>query len=78
MFWPEERCYSEMLESKLVEPKEATIGVIAKVKQGGKLYSETTVAVGTKSEIEQQLKELVMQIQQQHKTKVHVHVHTCK
>ena len=59
VFWPEERCYSEMLESKLVEPKEATVGVVAKVKQGGKLYSGTIVAVGTRAEIEQRLKEFV-------------------
>ena len=52
------RCYSEVLESKLVEPKEATVGAIAKLKQGGKLYSGTITAVGTKVEIEQRWKEL--------------------
>ena len=50
VFWPEERCYSEMLELKLVEPKEATVESGC---QGGKLYSGTIVAVGTRAEIEQ-------------------------
>ena len=43
---------------KLVEPKEASVGAVAKVKQGGKFYSGTVVAVGTRAEIEQQWKEL--------------------
>ena len=47
-----------MLESKLVEPKEATVGAIAKVKQGGKFYSGTITAIGTKVEIERRWKEL--------------------
>ena len=47
-----------MLESKLVEPKEATVGAIAKVKQGGKFYSGTITAVGTKADIERRWKEL--------------------
>jgi hypothetical protein len=47
-----------VLESKLVQPKEASVGAVAKVKQGGKLYSGTIVAVGSKAEIEQQWKEL--------------------
>ena len=43
-----------MLESKLVEPKEATVGAMGKVKLGGKFYSGTIVAVGSRAEIEQQ------------------------
>lgn len=58
LYWPEEKHYSEVLESKLVEPKEASIGAVAKVKQGGKFYSGTVVAVGTRAEIEQQWKKL--------------------
>ena len=58
LYWPEENCYSEVLESKLIEPKEATIGVVAKVKQGGKIYSGNIVAVGMRADIEQQWKEL--------------------
>ena len=58
LYWPEEKCYSEVLELKLVEPKEASVGTVAKVKQGGKFYSGTVVAVGTRAEIEQQWKEL--------------------
>ena len=40
------------------EPKEASVGAVAKVKQGGKFYSGSIFAVGTKAEIEQQWKEL--------------------
>ena len=58
LYWDDEKCYSEVLESKLVEPKEATVGAIAKLKQGGKFYSGTITAVGTKAEIEQRWKEL--------------------
>ena len=47
-----------LIESKLVEPKEATVGAMAKGKQGGKFYSGSIVAVGTKAEIEQHWKEL--------------------
>ena len=58
LYWPEEECYSEVVESKLIEPKEASVGEVAKVKQGGKSYSGTIVAVGTKTDIEQRWKEL--------------------
>ena len=58
MFWPEEGCCSEVLESKLTEPKEALVGAVAKVKQGGKIYSGTIAEVGTRAEIEERLKEL--------------------
>ena len=47
-----------MLESKLVEPKEAIVGAMGKVKLGGKFYSGTIVAVRSRAEIEQQWKEL--------------------
>ena len=53
MFWPEENCYSDVLEAKLLEPKEATVGVVAKVKGGGKIHSGTIVMVGTRAEVEQ-------------------------
>ena len=46
-----------MLESKLLEPKEATVGVVAKVK-GGKIHSGTIVMVGTRAEVELRLNEL--------------------
>ena len=39
------RSLSEVLESKLVEPKEASVRAVAKVKQSGKFYSGTIVAV---------------------------------
>ena len=55
MFWPEEGCYGEVLEAKLVEPKEATVGVVAKVKEGGRIHSRSIVAVGTRAEIERRL-----------------------
>ena len=58
VFWPEEGCYSVVLESKLAEPKEATVGVVAKVKQRGKMYSGSIVAVGTRDEVQQRLNEL--------------------
>ena len=51
MFWPEENCYSDVLEAKLLEPKEATVGVVAKVKEG-KVHSGTIVMVGTRAEVE--------------------------
>lgn len=46
------------MELKLVEPKEASVGAVAKVKQAGKVYCGSIVAVGTKAEIEQKWKEL--------------------
>ena len=52
LYWADEKCYSKVLESKFVEPKEATVGAIAKVKQGGKFCSGTITAIGTKVEIE--------------------------
>ena len=58
MFWPEENCYSDVLEAKLLEPKEATVGVVAKVKEGGKVHSGTIVMVGTRAEVERRLNEL--------------------
>jgi predicted thioesterase len=58
VFWPEEKCYSEVLEAKLLEPKEATVGVVAKVKEGGKIHSGTIVMVGTRAEVERRLNEL--------------------
>ena len=47
-----------MLESKFAEPKEASVGAVAKVKRSGKFYSRIIVAVGTRANIEQQWKEL--------------------
>ena len=58
IYWPEEECYSEVMESKLVEPREASVGAVAKVKQAGKVYCGSIVAVGTKAEIEKKWKEL--------------------
>ena len=58
MFWPEENCYSDVLEAKLLEPKEATVGAVAKVKEGGKIHSGTIVMVGTRAEVERRLNEL--------------------
>ena len=52
VFWPEENCYSDVLEAKLIEPKEATVGVVAKVKEGGKIHSGTIVMVGTRAGVE--------------------------
>ena len=57
IYWLEE-CYSEVMESKLVKPKEASVGAVAKVKQAGKVYCESIVAVGTKVEIDQKWKEM--------------------
>ena len=45
------------MELKLVEPKEASVGAVAKVKQAGKVYCGS-IAIGTKAEIEQKRKEL--------------------
>ena len=42
-----------MLESKIVELKEATIGAVDKVKQGGKFYFGNIVAIGIRAEIKQ-------------------------
>lgn len=47
-----------MLESKHVEPKEASVGAVTKVKHGGKFYSGTIVAVETRADIEQKWIEL--------------------
>ena len=58
IFWPEERCYSEVPESKLVEPKDPSVGQTVKVKEGSKTFSGTVEAVGNKSEIEKRLNEL--------------------
>ena len=58
IYWPEEECYSEVMESKLVEPREASVGAVAKVKQAGKVYCGSIVAVETKAEIEKKWKEL--------------------
>ena len=41
-----------------MEPREASIGAVAKVKQAGKVYCGSIVAVGTKAEIEKKWKEL--------------------
>ena len=58
IYWPEEECYSEVMESKVVEPREESVGAVAKVKQAGKVYCGSIVAVGTKAEIEKKWKEL--------------------
>ena len=52
IYWPEEECYSEVMESKVVELREESVGAVAKVKQAGKVYCGSIVAVGTKAEIE--------------------------
>ena len=58
IYWPEEECYSEVMESKVVELREESVGAVAKVKQAGKVYCGSIVAVGTKAEIEKKWKEL--------------------
>ena len=58
IFWPTEECYSEIIESKIVEPKDPAVGQTVKVKEGGKVFSGRVEAVGNKTEIERQLSEL--------------------
>ena len=55
IFWPEEKCYSEVPESK---PKDPSVGQRVKVKEGSKTFSSTVEAVGNKSDIEKRLSEL--------------------
>ena len=62
IFWPQEKCYSEVAESKIVEPKDPSVGQAVKVKEGSKIFSGTVEAVGNKSEIEKQLSELESEV----------------
>ena len=58
IFWPTEGCYSEVIESKIVEPKDPAVRQTVKVKEGGKVFSGRVEAVGNKTEIECWLSEL--------------------
>ena len=58
IFWPAEECYSEVIESKIVEPKDPAVGQTVKVKEGGKVFSGRVEAVGSKTEIEHRLSEM--------------------
>ena len=55
VFWPEENCYSEVLQSKVLgEPSEKI-----QVKERGKIYAGQLVCVGSKEEIQQKLNSIL-------------------
>ena len=61
MFWPDEDCYSEVAESKMLECKEPSVGQTVKVKEGCKIFDGIIDAIGSKSKIEQRLCEIESQ-----------------
>ena len=58
MLWPSENCYSEVPQSKVIEPKEPSVGEVVKVKVGTKFYSGKVVGFGSKDEVEKLMLEL--------------------
>ena len=64
MFWPEEECYSEVPESKVVAEPNSPNGMI-KVKERSKVYTGQVIAVGSKADIQQKLNTLLAERQEQ-------------
>ena len=58
MFWPDEDCYSEVAQTKMLENKEPIVGQTVRVKEGCKIFTGIVDTIGSKSEIEQRLNEL--------------------
>ena len=55
---PIENSYSDVPESKIVEPKDPAVGQTVKVKEGTKTFSGKVEAIGTKAELEMKLCDL--------------------
>ena len=58
IFWPEEGSYSEVLPSKLVEPKKPAVGDKVKVKAGTKIHMGEVAGFGSKAEMEKLMLDL--------------------
>ena len=57
VFWPEEECYSEVPESKVVgEP--GVVGESIHVKEGAKVHQGVLIAEGSKQVVQQKLEEI--------------------
>ena len=59
MFWPDEDCYSEVPLSKMLESKEPSVGQTVRVKEGCKTFTGIIDTVGSKSEVEKCLSDLM-------------------
>ena len=57
IFWPEESCYSEVAQAKIIEPKEPSVGDIARVKECTKIHTGKVVGFGSKGEVEKLMME---------------------
>jgi hypothetical protein len=60
VFWPNEDCYSEVPECKIVG-NPGSLGEPIQVKERRKVYSGVLVAVGTKQEVQEKLKTIEVQ-----------------
>ena len=56
--WPNENCYSEVPQLKVVEPKEPFVGDVVKVKEVTKFHSGKVMGSGSKVEVEKLMLEL--------------------
>ena len=63
MFWPEEDCYSDVPESKVVGAPDPQSKAIA-VKERGKIYMGKLVATGTKEDVQQRLNSVIIESEQ--------------
>ena len=64
VFWPEEDCYSDVPESKVIEVPDPQSKVI-RVKERGKIYMSKLVAIGTKEDVQQKLNSVTTDSEQQ-------------
>ena len=64
VFWPEEDCYSDVPESKVVGAPDLESKTIA-VREKGKIYNGQLVATGTKQDVQQKLNSVFAESEQQ-------------